>query len=244
VIRPRYRGLGGIPDYQQLGDERHSAAYRAAYHAEIRFLDEQLGVLLEGVRARGLWEETAIGVTADHGEGLGEEGHWYAHGELVAPAETAVPLLLRVPGRSAAVRDDLASLLDLVPTLLAVVGAPPAESASAEAPGRDLLAPRAERRESVLFQSNLQEGLNERRAILRDGHQYVVIRRRMGGERARFRRLDGSHASDKEVLLRLRTELLQTEAEFAKGPPEVLQDLSEHERARLEALGYIFDEEP
>jgi hypothetical protein len=42
----------------------------------------------------------------------------------------------------------------------------------------------------------------------------------------------------------LRRELLETEAEFAKGPPEVLQDLSEHERARLEALGYIIGEEP
>jgi hypothetical protein len=71
-----------------------------------------------------------------------------------------------------------------------------------------------------------------------------VIRRRKGGERARFRRLDGSRASDREVLLRLRRELLETEAEFAKVPPEVLQDLSEHERARLEALGYFFDEEP
>jgi arylsulfatase len=244
VFPPRMVGLGGMPDYQQLGDERDSAFYRAAYHAEIRFLDEQLGVLFEAVRARGLWEETALAVTADHGEGLGEGGHWYAHGELVAPAETAIPLLLRVPGRSATVPDDRASLLDLVPTLLAVVGAPLAEPASAEAPGRDLLAPRAERRESVLFQSNQQEGLNLRRAILRDGHQYVLIRRRKGGARAKFRRLDGSPASDGEVLLRLRRELLETEAEFAKGPPEVRQDLSEHERARLEALGYIYDEEP
>ena len=159
VFPARHIGFGGIPDYQQLGSERHSAVYRAAYHAEIRFLDAQLGAFFEAVRARGLWEETAIAVTADHGEGLGEEGHWFAHGELVAPAETAVPLLLRVPGRGAAVRDDLASLLDLLPTLLAVVGEPLAEPASAEAPGRDLLASGAEGRESALFQSNLQEGI-------------------------------------------------------------------------------------
>jgi arylsulfatase A-like enzyme len=233
-----------MPDYQQLGNERHSAVYRAAYHGEIRFLDAQLGAFFEAVRTRGLWEETAFAVTADHGEGLGEEGHWFAHGELVAPAETAVPLLLRVPGRGAAVRDDLASLLDLVPTLLGVVGQPLAEPASAEAPGRDLLASGAEERESTLFQSNLEEGLTKRRAILREGHQYAVIRPRKGGERGRFRRLDGSPAADTELLSRLRRELLEREAELGKGPAEVRQDLGERERAMLEALGYIVDEEP
>ncbi len=244
VLPPRQNGFGGIPDYQQLGSERRSAVYRAAYHAEIRFFDAQLGAFLEAVRARDLWEETAIAVTADHGEGLGEEGHWFAHGELVAPAETAVPLLLRVPGRRAAVRDDLATLLDLLPTLLAVVGVPLAEPASAEAPGRDLLASGAEGRESALFQSNLQDGIPARRAILRDGHQYEVIRGRRGNERGQFRRLDGSPADDTERLSRLRRELLEREAELAKGPPEVQQDLDERERSRLEALGYIYEKEP
>jgi arylsulfatase A-like enzyme len=83
-------------------------------------------------------------VTANHGEGLGEQGHWFAHGELVAPAETAVPLLLRVPGREVASREDVASLHDLLPTLLAVAGAPSPGPASLEAPGRNLLASGAE----------------------------------------------------------------------------------------------------
>jgi hypothetical protein len=42
----------------------------------------------------------------------------------------------------------------------------------------------------------------------------------------------------------LRDELLEWEAELAKGPLEVRQDLDEVRRARLEALGYLVDEEP
>jgi arylsulfatase A-like enzyme len=183
-------------------------------------------------------------VTADHGEALGEEGHWFAHGQLVAPAETAVPLLLRVPGRAAAARDDLASLLDLLPTLLALVGEPLAGPASTEIPGRDLLAPGAERRESALFQTNFRAGITERRAILREGHQYAVIRAANGSERGRFQRTDGSPARDIDRLKRLRSELLEREAELEKGPPEVRQDIGEWDRARLEALGYVIDEEP
>jgi arylsulfatase A-like enzyme len=241
VLAPRKRGFAGIPDFQILGDERDSAAY----HAEIRFLDAQLGAFFAALRAKGLWEDAAIAVTADHGEGLGEEKHWYEHGELLAPAETAVPLLLRVPGRHPAVREDLASLLDLLPTLLAAVGAPLEGPASAEVPGRDLLAPGAERRESALFQSNLQGGTTRRRAILRDGHQLEVIRGGRGetGEVERFRRLDGSPAGDAERLSRLRSELRERQEALARGPDEVRQDLDELQRARLQALGYTSEEE-
>ena len=241
-LLPAHHGYGGIPRYQQLDRERHSSAYRAAYHAEIRFLDAQLGALFAGLRARGLWEETALTVTADHGEGLGEEGHWFAHSELLSPAETAVPLLLRVPGRGAAVRDDLASLLDLVPTLLSAVGAPVAEP-SAEAPGRDLLARGAERGESALLQSNLGEGIHARRALLRDGHQYEIVRSHDGRAGDVLRRLDGSEARDPALRQQLRAELRELEAQLARSP-EVRQDLGELDRARLQALGYLLGEEP
>jgi hypothetical protein len=90
----------------------------------------------------------------------------------------------------------------------------------------------------------MKEGMVKRRAIVQEDYQYVVIRGRRGGQRGLYRRLDGSPARDVERLSRLRNDLLQWESELAKGPSEVRQDLDELERARLEALGYVVDEEP
>ena len=65
VVPAEQRGFGGIPDYQQLGRERNSAAYRAAYHAEIRFLDAQLGAFFEAVRAYYAEHRDANATTRD-----------------------------------------------------------------------------------------------------------------------------------------------------------------------------------
>ncbi len=98
------RGLGQIPRYQALGEDRAPARYRAAYRGEVRHLDQALGVLLEGLRQRGLLETATLVVTADHGESLGEGDWWFSHGQSLAPELLRVPLLIRAPGGSAPAR--------------------------------------------------------------------------------------------------------------------------------------------
>ena len=119
---------GAIPAYQKLGDERDPAIYRARYAARVRFVDHHVGRLLEGLRALGLYDEAAILLTSDHGESLGEREWWFCHGNLTYREQSAVPLLLKLPGgaRARAAVDTPVQGVDLFPTVLALLGEPTA----------------------------------------------------------------------------------------------------------------------
>lgn len=98
---------------------------RAQYEGEVRWTDAHLGRLFAALRSRGLWDDTLIVVTSDHGEEFfdhGEKGH-----KKNLYAETVrVPLLVKYPDQRAGVRDArIASLVDVVPTVLDVMGLVP-----------------------------------------------------------------------------------------------------------------------
>ncbi|HVS17165.1 MAG TPA: sulfatase [Planctomycetota bacterium] len=105
------------------------AALVDAYDAEIRFADAQLGALLELLERSGLADSTLVVVTSDHGETLDElidaYGYGYDHGEFLHARELHVPLVVHVPGgRGARVHAAAVSQLDLLPTLLELLGVP------------------------------------------------------------------------------------------------------------------------
>ena len=93
---------------------------RALYAAEVGFMDSQIGRLLEGLRARGRWDNTLVVVVADHGEGLQDHG-WPFH-RVLYQEQLRVPLLLRIPASLGKVRrptiEEVVSVVDLVPTVL------------------------------------------------------------------------------------------------------------------------------
>ncbi len=68
----------------------------------------------------GLWDDTLIIVTADHGEALFEHGRW-EHGASVLEEVARVPLIVRGPGIKPGRSEIPASLVDLVPTILEAV---------------------------------------------------------------------------------------------------------------------------
>jgi arylsulfatase A-like enzyme len=115
---------GAIPAYQRLGEERDPAVYRARYAARVRFVDHHVGRLLEGLRGLGLYDDAAVLVTSDHGESLGERGWWFCHGNLTYREQSAVPLVLKLPGgaRGGTAVDAPVQGVDLFPTVLALLG--------------------------------------------------------------------------------------------------------------------------
>jgi arylsulfatase A-like enzyme len=95
------------------------------YDGDVRYADTELGRLLDALDRRGLAASTAVMVTADHGEEFYDHGNW-GHGQSVYDELVRVPLLLRAPGAAAPTARVTApvSHADVVPTLLALAGAP------------------------------------------------------------------------------------------------------------------------
>lgn len=97
------------------------------YYACVSFVDYQVGRIVKALKDKGLYDDTVIAFTSDHGELLGD---YRSMGKrTMLDAASRVPFLLRVPGRKGGVRTDVCSLVDLPPTLLSLCGIPydPAE---------------------------------------------------------------------------------------------------------------------
>ncbi len=104
---------------------------KALYDGEVEYMDQCFGQLVDGLKERGLSEDTAIVLTSDHGEGMFEHGmmgHAFGHYAELAN----VPLVLYAPGlveEGAGPKkvDVVTSHLDIAPTVLELMGVTPSE---------------------------------------------------------------------------------------------------------------------
>lgn len=90
------------------------------YDGEVHYVDEAIGRLIDILSARGLYNNTLIILTSDHGEHLGEKGH-FSHQFSVEEELLWVPLLIKFPedqGAGTRVDNPRVSTLDLYQTIL------------------------------------------------------------------------------------------------------------------------------
>ena len=85
----------GAPDLAAA--DGSSAKARAPYDDEVWFTDQHIGRLLDYVASQPWGADTAIVLTADHGEAFGEHNH-SAHGSELWESLVRVPLIVYVPG--------------------------------------------------------------------------------------------------------------------------------------------------
>ena len=109
------------------------------YDAEIAYADRHVGFLLEHLRQKPeVWKDTIVIVTADHGEEFKEHGG-RRHARTCYEEVIRVPLVVRIPGVEPERIDAPVALVDIIPTLLELVGA--TEGADQELTGQSLLVP-------------------------------------------------------------------------------------------------------
>ncbi|MBZ0235927.1 MAG: sulfatase, partial [Deltaproteobacteria bacterium] len=99
------------------------------YRELLAIVDAEVGRLVTELERRGLADETIVVLFSDHGESLREDPRLPDnHGLVVYQALVHVPIAVHVPGVPARVDPAPVSLVDLAPTVLALLGAPAAMS--------------------------------------------------------------------------------------------------------------------
>lgn len=105
------------------------------YDGAIAFVDSQVDLILTALRHRGVFDNTIVVISADHGELFGEHG-LHNHGNSLYRELLHVPLLIRAPAkaRGGTFIKSVVSLTDLGATILELVG-----DAHEEFPGQSLV---------------------------------------------------------------------------------------------------------
>lgn len=111
---PRYPGhLHTMDELRQMID---------GYDIGIKYADDQIGLILDALEKAGVLEDTAIIISADHGENQGELGIYGEHG--TADRGTChIPMIIKWPGcKEGHVDDGLHYNIDLPPTYAELLG--------------------------------------------------------------------------------------------------------------------------
>jgi arylsulfatase A-like enzyme len=216
------------------------------YDAEIAFNDESFGQLLEKLHELGVGAGALVILVSDHGEGFDEHGS-FRHGKTLFSEEIRIPLVIRFPGGVGRGRvvDAVARQVDLLPTILDVVGLPipPGLAGRSLLPAALAAEPYPETDATFAY---LDRGGRVVEAAIEDGRK--LIRFRVEGRGApgiglfdlasdpgETRDLSASERVWREYLLAR----LDAAAAFPRGPEPPSATLDPEQRRALEALGYL-----
>jgi arylsulfatase A-like enzyme len=121
---------------------------RNAYYNALRECDRQIGRLVQALRANGQLSHTIIALSGDHGEAFHEQGYVSHAREPIEPV-IRTACLVYAPGTVTPRVDDYpVELVDLLPTVLGLLGLPPHPNFQ----GIDVLAPsRPDPQQRLLF---------------------------------------------------------------------------------------------
>ena len=221
-----------------------------AYDGAIRFVDEQVGRLVDYLAEEGSWGKALFIVTSDHGEEFWEHagierewaddprGIWgVGHGHTFFDEVVSIPLIVRGPGIPSGVAGRCGvSLLDVGPTITSAVGLP-SDPAWPGSPLQSLVSGDCPRR--ILVASSTAYGPPGgaiwwgKWKLVRRGDRSFLLE--PGSDRAEERDLSSAEPRLAGVLARALSQRMRPESERGEPMPYDNEDL----RRELRALGYL-----
>ncbi len=103
---------------ESYGGERELALkhFLQAYLACVAFVDEQIGVVLDGLENSNFKDNTIVILTSDHGWQMGEKGYLFKNSPWEESAR--VPLVIKTPEKISGKVTQPVSLIDIFPTMM------------------------------------------------------------------------------------------------------------------------------
>ena len=115
----------GLSDRDKPIDSAQRDHFIDLYEKSLRYLDGQIGRLLDHIQNAGYGDNTVIILVADHGEEFLDHGRWGHWESNLFDEILRVPLIVRIPnGEHNQVIRQQVRLLDLMPTILELCGYP------------------------------------------------------------------------------------------------------------------------
>jgi arylsulfatase A-like enzyme len=236
------------------------------YDGSLRYVDEQLGRLLATLEERGLLGNTAVLLTADHGEEFLDHDLTY-HDSVPHEEKVRVPLIVKphagfAGAQTGRIERPVDAVLGVLPTLLALAGVP----APAELHGESLFA--ASAAEGPIFHDNdwiraVRAGPWKLIVVGEEGRTFPEIALRQSpaemlfrldtdpAERVDLRAQEPAKADELRRLLEERFAPIEAAAEArasapgapavapAESAPDAPGAVDATRRERLRALGYV-----
>lgn len=222
------------------------------YDTAVRYSMDTLNGLLDELKKEGLYEDTLIVLTSDHGEELFDHGG-FAHGYSLYNELLHVPLYVKLPGqREARTVKAPVSLIDLMPTILELTG----QEAPEDLDGLDLAkaaktgkAPRLERDFPLEILATGEHPRCDARGLLRWPLKLIRTRADYQGKHDAVELFD-LRSDPKETLnlarqraaeaVKMEAAMSRELAAAAKGAPAQNENPpAKLDRKTLEALGYL-----
>lgn len=233
-------------DFIDSYNDTPTEVLRTLYLGEVAYVDDRLAEVFAALERHGLYDDTLIVITADHGEMFREHGylgHNTHYREVIR-----VPLIVRAPtGPLAEARryDAAVSLADLAPTVYAFCGVTPPPALEGKDLAGFVAAPSPER---FVF-SETRTFDDEPKAL--HSVRYTIIEDR---EKGRLEIYDRAHDPDEmmnvyllepalslELVGRITRTRLTVADKSELGGKAVAYEFDASETQRLKSLGYVGD---
>jgi arylsulfatase A-like enzyme len=232
------------------GEEK--AFVEALYDGDIANPDAKLGALFDALQERGLFDNTIVLVTSDHGEQFWDHGSW-GHGQNLYDHQIHVPLVARFPeglgfGAGRVVEEQV-ELIDLYPTVLDLAGAPFDWTVQGRSLRPLLAGEPFEPRQAFAEHTNVRP--TEQKGLRTARYKFILVQPRKGkvakGEALELYDLRADPGERQNLAARypdraaeLRAEVLRrVHGEDPDTDEEVPSAADAELRKQLEALGYI-----